>query len=396
MISCLLKKTWRFLHIPFLFAYSLLYKFRIIIAEVSLGFLVLVFYCEYLHYNVVIQQCYWPRLSVDNEDFSIPTTNDNRLKVMLIADLHLKCKRSNWYEIFSEEVQMERCFQHAVHQLKPDVIFILGDVLDQGMHCNLKDFDNLVQRFERMFSLPNRTKMYVVPGNRDIGYHHQIDVDQNKDFADGLKSPLVQHLMVKKNNFILLNSMTLGDDSCSLCSVVEEKLAEIEKRLKCSQEEYRGTCDQNLTMPIYSRPILIQHLPLYRTSDENCSDSDSAPWPQNLHEMAEYWECLSQNTTDRLLQRLKPRIVFSGHLHHGCTRRLPQVGGIEVTISSFNWRKKDKPAIGLAVVTTTNYEIVKCQMPRYATIITIYLLGILVILFWIVYSHETRRIFVTK
>ncbi|XP_044744381.1 metallophosphoesterase 1-like isoform X2 [Coccinella septempunctata] len=344
----LLKKTWQILHTPISVVYSALYGSRFVITEVSLALLVLIFYCEYLHYKMVIQQCFWPALSPDKEDFSIPTTNENRLKVMVLADIHLKCTRASWQGTFNEEDQMRRCFQNAVQHLKPDLVFVLGDILDEGMqHCNLKEFNDTVQRFHDIFSVPNETEMYVVAGNVEVGYHHQIDVDKNEEFMDAFKSPLVQFLTIRKNNFVLLNSMALGSDNCSLCAAVEKNLSEIEKKLNCSQEANRGTCEAFLTLPVYSRPILIQHLPLYRTSDANCNDYDSAPFPRKLRNMAEYWQCLSRNLTASLMMRLNPRIVFSGHTHHGCTRSLPMKTGVEVTMSSFNWRKKDNPALGL-------------------------------------------------
>lgn len=101
-------------------------------------------------------------------------TNENQVNIMVVADLHLKCIGPNKMEIFNEEIQMRRCFQIAVQYLKPDLVFIVGDIFDTGVqHCNSHEFDNTIKRFENIFSLPNGTSMYVVPGNRDVGYHHQ-------------------------------------------------------------------------------------------------------------------------------------------------------------------------------------------------------------------------------
>lgn len=60
----------------------------------------------------------------------------------------------------------------------------------------------------------------------------RIDEDKNKEFMDALNSSLVQFLTVRKNNFVLLNSMTLGNDNCSLCSVVDQKLSDIERKFR--------------------------------------------------------------------------------------------------------------------------------------------------------------------
>lgn len=93
---------------------------------------------------------------------------------MVVADLHLKCTSVSWKGIFNEEIQMRRSFQSAVQYLRPDLVFVVGDVLDKELqHCNLEEFGKTVHRFDEIFALPKKTKMYVVAGNKDVGYHHQ-------------------------------------------------------------------------------------------------------------------------------------------------------------------------------------------------------------------------------
>jgi hypothetical protein len=136
---------------------------------------------------------------------------------------------------------------------------------------------------------------------------------------------------------------------------------------------------------------MFQHYPLYRQSDMECNDFDAAPHPIKQERFRERWECLSQEATTQLLNQVKPRLALSGHTHHGCTRPLPTGEGLEITIPSFSWRNKDNPNFGLGVFTPNNYAFIKCEMPKETTVITLYMLGLSLLLTWLIYSVFTRR-----
>lgn len=91
----------------------------------------------------------------------------------------------------------------------------------------------------------------------------------------------------------------------------------------------------------------MQHYPLYRESDAECTDFDSAPELIKNERFRERWECLSQEATMQLLKQIRPRLALSGHTHHGCTRELPNKEGLEITIPSFSWRNKKSPTFGM-------------------------------------------------
>lgn len=50
---------------------------------------------------------------------------------------------------------------------------ILGDLFDEGEWSNDAQFKDYVDRFYRLFPIPNETLMYVVAGNHDIGFHNK-------------------------------------------------------------------------------------------------------------------------------------------------------------------------------------------------------------------------------
>lgn len=86
-----------------------------------------------------------------------------------------------------------------------------------------------------------------------------------------------------------------------------------------------------------------------------CNDLDSAPMPVKQEKFKENYDCLSQEATYHLLNQIKPRLSLSGHTHHGCTRKLPFDGGLEITIPSFSWRNKNNPTIGLVILYSSYY-----------------------------------------
>nr|XP_023016112.1 metallophosphoesterase 1 isoform X1 [Leptinotarsa decemlineata] len=362
-----------------------------LIIKTSIGVLFLFFYCEFLVFYIVQFSCSWPELSKDNEDKSIEGSYENPVKVMVISDTHLLgSRKGHWFDKLRREWQMYRAFQTAMTLHSPDLVFVLGDLTDEGLYCSSTEFENYVQRFYNIFSVPESTKLYVAVGNHDIGFHYGVSPYLNQRFVSAFNSPAVQLITVRGNHFVLVNSMALEGDGCFLCKPAEQQLTKIEKILQCTKGTYTEKCGPKMKLDIYSRPILMQHYPLYRQSDMECNDFDSAPFPIKQEIFRERWECLSQEATLQLLKQVKPRLALSGHTHHGCTRPLPVGDGLEITIPSFSWRNKDNPNYLLAVFTPNNYAYTKCELPKESSVIILYVFGITVFIFWLVYSLMCR------
>ncbi|KAL3283526.1 hypothetical protein HHI36_006665 [Cryptolaemus montrouzieri] len=353
--------------------------------------LVLFVYCEYLVYYSIINRCEWPQLKKENEDPKIEETNEKPVRIMVIADTHLLGPRKgHWFDKLRREWQMHRAFQTAVHLLQPELVFILGDIMDEGFYCSPEEFQKYIRRFKKLFAVPEQTKLYTIAGNHDVGFHYEISPYRIQKFNDGFNSTSVQLISLRGNHFVLVNSMALEGDGCFLCRDVEKQLTNIEKLLKCSRKSYTGKCNQK-KLDIYSKPILMQHYPLYRQSDMECTDFDAAPMPIRQERFKETWDCLSKEATYQILNQIKPRLALSGHTHHGCTRKLPVGGGLEITLPSFSWRNKNNPTLGLGVFTPSNYAFVKCSIPEESTVIVIYISGIIAILLWSIYTYFSYR-----
>ncbi|KAJ8670565.1 hypothetical protein QAD02_001824 [Eretmocerus hayati] len=333
-------------------------------------------YCEFFIYYVVLIQCRWPNLDVNNVDNKIhpPTPEETPVHAMFLADTHLLGpKRGHWFDKLRREWQMYRAFQTAITIHKPDVVFILGDVFDEGQWSSSSEFQNYISRFKSIFFVPESTYRYVVAGNHDIGFHYAISPFLSQRFVEEMKAPNIRRITIRGNHFILMNSMAFEGDGCFLCKPAELAVNNISRQLKCAKG-IGNDCHQSNSIKRFSRPILLQHFPLYRESDEICNELDEAPLAMKDIKFRERWECLSKEASDQLLHSLHPRLVVDGHTHHGCSK-IHQEDILEITVPSFSWRNKDNPSYLLGIFTPHNYAVSKCFMPTESTVISTYVVS---------------------
>lgn len=134
--------------------------------------------------------------------------------------------------------------------------------------------------------------------------------------------------------------MTLHRDGCYFCDTAEMEIEELAGRLRCARSNTPKCQQQSDKLPFYSRPVLLQHFPTYRSSDKECEESDM---PESGESYRESWEVLSKDATKFLEKQLNPRVAFAGHSHHYCrSRNMWDVD--EYTIASFSWRNKQNPS----------------------------------------------------
>merc|ERR1712115_343209 len=123
----------------------------------------------------------------------------------------------------------------------------------------------------------------------------------------------------------------------------------------------------------------MSHYPLYRRSDGHCDEEDEAPAGEKHQVFREGWDCLTRNASRDLLTRLRPRLVLSGHTHHGCNTSHGEA--VEISVSSFSWRNKKNPAFLLAYFGEDSYTISKCYMPDENTVYCSYVFFVSLIVF---------------
>ncbi|XP_026469755.1 metallophosphoesterase 1-like [Ctenocephalides felis] len=161
-------------------------------------------------------------------------------------------------------------------------------------------------------------------------------------------------------------------DNCYLCNKTEALIEQISDLMKCWNKT--GECFNVKNYQQYSRPVLIQHFPLYRLNEELCFEWDSATGPDRTTVMKEKYDCLSKNASNYLYNALSFREAWSGHTHYGCIYKHSFDSEVlEYTVASFNYRNRNDPNYILAYFTPESTFIYKCAMPTQATIILFYI-----------------------
>ncbi|CAH0602976.1 unnamed protein product [Chrysodeixis includens] len=222
-----------------------------VILRILFGLIFIYVYCEYLIYYVTQVQCGWSVLNKESHEGIEP------VYAMVIADTHLLGSRNgHWFDKWRREWQMHRAFQTAMTLHNPEVVFVLGDLFDEGKWCPEKEFNDYVDRFNRLFKVPDSTALYSVVGNHDIGYHYRITPHLAKRFESKLKSPPVQMVSIRGNHFVLINSMAMEGDGCTLCARTVAQISNISNILRCSSGS--SLCKGKKRLAHYSRPIIMQ------------------------------------------------------------------------------------------------------------------------------------------
>ncbi|CAG9537226.1 unnamed protein product [Cercopithifilaria johnstoni] len=261
---------------------------------------------------------------------------------------------------------------------------ISGDLFDEGTISSQKELVNYVNRFNELFYVPRDVERQCVLGNHDIGFHDQINPERLQFLSESFSRSFADHIVINGNHFIMLNSMTVERDGCSLCIAAERQIEELSRSFDCTE---------NVTMcNTHSRPILLLHIPLYRESDANCPDDyDATPESMKSNHFRAGIDCLSNVSSHYILEKLKPRAVFDGHAHYSCRTWWPSPYSMyEWTLSSFSWRNIPQPAFLLVTVMPDDIQVNKCFLPNERTIIGSYIaivLGIILFLFWQLVSY---------
>nr|XP_014343965.1 PREDICTED: metallophosphoesterase 1 [Latimeria chalumnae] len=342
-----------------------------------------VLFCEFLIYYLVMFQCTWPGLKLahprEKEETSAST-----LKVLFLSDPHLLgTVRGHWFDKLRREWQMERAFQTAMWYLQPEIVFILGDVFDEGKWSTSQAWADDVRRFQKMFRHSSNTELIVVVGNHDIGFHYEMDQYKLRRFEKVFNFSSAELVSRKGINFVLVNSVALEGDGCSICLAVEEKLHHLSYALNCSRQldvkKPSRKCSKVNKTPS-SAPILLQHFPLYRISDSECTGEDAAPSEEKNAIFKAKYDVLSHEASQKLIWWFHPRLILSGHTHNACEvihdRNIP-----EISVPSFSWRNRNNPSFIMGSISLTDFALSKCFLPRENTVLVIYCTAVASLIF---------------
>lgn len=108
---------------------------------------------------------------------------------------------------------MERAFQTAMFIHNPEVVFVLGDLLDEGKWASDEEFFQHVARFRRMFRTTRGAgQVQVVVGNHDIGFHYDVTRHKYQRFRSAWTAPSVRRFSLQ------VRSVCCWLGSCFVCT----------------------------------------------------------------------------------------------------------------------------------------------------------------------------------
>lgn len=353
-------------------------------------------FCEYFIYQIAMNKCSWPDKNNQRNSHAM-----KKLKTFFIADPHLLGPfRGHWFDKLRREWQMQRAFQASNNLLNPDVVFILGDLFDEGEIVDDKEWGYYMHRFrERIFYMAKNEKLKIVVGNHDIGFHGTIlrDMDKWMRFKETFGIELSVNLMKIHNiSFVTINSMSMKqDEGCTFCERAKHEIRMLNERLTLNKE--KSNCREEndvVRCKTNGNAVLLQHFPLYRKNETMCIGEDGPSKHLQDIENKESWDVLSEESTDFILQMINPAFVLSGHAHHGCF--VNRKGTWELSVPSFSWRNINNPSIVLGVFDDAEIILQKCYLPKESTVINLYIAAAL---FFIIfnfiqlkkYFHKTSK-----
>ncbi|KAL5579428.1 hypothetical protein UlMin_011870 [Ulmus minor] len=284
--------------------------------------------------------CSWPHLHSPNSKVD----GLRYAKIAVIADPQLMDKtslplapKSLALEVvqFYTDLYMRRAFLASILPHKPDVILFLGDHFDGGPFLSDEEWQESLSRFNHIFALDKQGKhrdiqVYYLSGNHDIGYEfthsRRPEVVNRYEKAFG---PRNYRFTAGKVEFVAIDAQTLD--------------AHRQENLASSTWEFV----KNISKDDQSFPrVLLTHIPLYRRDWTNCGPNrNSEIINQRVTRAADnqirYQNYISEESSNVLLESIKPVLILSGHDHDQCTitHKSKFWSAKEHTVGTVSWQQ---------------------------------------------------------
>ncbi|KAD6794749.1 hypothetical protein E3N88_05645 [Mikania micrantha] len=310
-----------------------------------------------------VPTCSWPMDTMDDPG--------DYVKIAVIADPQLMDRtslnlapKSLILEIvqFYTDIYMRRAMLASIMPVKPDMVLFLGDYFDGGPVLSDEEWQDSLNRFRHIFDIKTleritNDRVYFLSGNHDIGYaayhSHKPQVISRYEKVFGLRN---YHFGAGEVEFVAVDAQTLdGHSQQSLTSA--------------SWSFVNNVSRDSLSPP----RVLLTHIPLYRPDWTSCGSKRSSPIINqviffilsNLSHFTRfllkltsvfhvqrisratydqeimYQNYLTEETTNKLLNSIKPVLVLSGHDHDQCTvTHLAKHGAVlEQTLGTISWQQ---------------------------------------------------------
>ncbi|KYR00236.1 hypothetical protein DLAC_03395 [Tieghemostelium lacteum] len=343
-------------------------------AYIVVGCLLLIFYIYIYNYMYF---CTWDFKDdlLNNQSNSSSKRVDSIEHLIMLGDPQME---GDWriktqgkkgeYNIWFNDNYFKHIVSNIAYYLRPGYLFTLGDLFS-SQHCNDGEFVNRVQRYKRIFSPLDKYlgegqyQMYNITGNHDIGYAHEASPKKVDRFEESFG---------KVNDKFFINGHLIG-----IVNSINLDRSKHEQLYNDSWQHLRDL--KELKEQTGSPLILITHIPLHKqyNSDEevlqetiiqeetrdiqlgkrgqkrnqNNMVNDQILFPNGHPKyksmctetyfiistddgFVKEQSMLTKETSQYILDELKPLFIFNGHDHDGCIFKHSNNYTTEYTIRS--------------------------------------------------------------
>lgn len=319
---------------------------------VSTLWVVVMMYYQKVKPGTEINKCQWKnweKFEADQLGHSVVPHRVLLIADPQIVDDHTYPKRPRWIQWITTRISdnyMAINYKLLQEKLKPDSTIFLGDLFDGGREWfDDKKWYAEWRRFNAIFpSHPNRRFYYNTLGNHDAGWDKTMNVTLIDRFKTifGDSNDFVH---IGNHTFVFLDTISMSASNNNDSSIHEQALSYFDKlvhKYLPEQDKLQISKDQN------KRPrILLTHVPLFRDpAKQPCKGPRENGKPFPLVNGGTFQTVLWPETTNDLLLKLQPSVVFSGDDHDYCEINhefvVPENGGhhakttTEYTTKSFS------------------------------------------------------------
>lgn len=224
------------------------------------------------------------------------------IRLLLVADPQMEGRGTTWYPWLNShfnDLYLRFMVWRGVALLGATHVAVLGDVFSFQFLPN-HEFAARVERFRWCMAPASRLPVVVIAGNHDIGYGSEQTEFLRQRWEQTIGSLQGKMQLSPDLELIWINAMILDNPK------EQDTWTWIERQKQGG--------------------VLLTHVPLHKKAGSCPGDE-----PELLRDstgLVSSQTLLSEQTSHRLLSKLRPVAVFSGHDHVGCRH------GVEVTLTA--------------------------------------------------------------
>jgi hypothetical protein len=225
------------------------------------------------------------------------------IRLLLVADPQMEGRGNSWYPWLNShfnDAYLRFMVWRGVALLGATHVAVLGDVFSYQFLPN-EEFAARIERFRWCMRPASGLPVVVIAGNHDIGYGSE-QTDFMRERWEQTMGRLQGRILLAPNlELVWVNAMVLDNaDERNAWSWIER--------------QNKGG-------------VLLTHVPLHKKAGSCPGDAPELLRDHSTGRVSSQ-TLLSEETSNRLLAKLRPIAVFSGHDHVGCRH------GVEVTLTA--------------------------------------------------------------